>query len=309
MPGSSISVVVPVYRSSQSLPELIERLIRVLDPMDRPYELVLVDDCSPDASWAVLERQRDHHGPRLKIASLTRNQGQHNAVLCGFSIATGDVIVTMDDDLQNPPEELPRLVSAIDKGFDLSIASYEAKQHTRTRNTGGQLIDRLIRRMFALPSAFALTSFRAADGELVGKAQSMTGVYPYVTCMLLANSARPTNVSVRHDPRPYGTSSYTWNRSLSLAANLLFSYSTVPVRGVAALGVVGVLAAVTAGLITLIISLTQSTVPGWASTLLVVTTSNAITLTCLTILAVYVGRMSRSLSGAQQKFTIRELRD
>ena len=308
MPESSISVVVPVYRSSQSLPELIERLIRVLESMDRPYELVLVDDCSPDESWAVLERERDRHGPRLKIASLTRNQGQHNAVLCGFSIATGDVIVTMDDDLQNPPEELPRLVSAIDEGFDLSIASYEAKQHTRARNTSGQLIDRLIRRMFDLPSDFALTSFRAAAGELVGEAQSMMGVYPYVTCMLLTYSARPTNVAVRHDPRRYGSSSYTWNRSLSLAANLLFSYSRAPVRAVAVLGMVGVVAAVTAGLVTLIISLTASTVPGWASTLVVVTASNAITLTCLTILAVYVGRMNRSLSGAQQKFTIRELR-
>jgi polyisoprenyl-phosphate glycosyltransferase len=309
MQGSSISVVIPVYRSAQSLPELIERLIRVLEPMGRPYELVLVDDCSPDESWAVLERERDRHGPRLKIASLTRNRGQHNAVLCGFSIATGDVVVTMDDDLQNPPEELPRLVSAIDEGFDLSIASYETKQHTRARNTGGQLIDRLIRRMFDLPRDFALTSFRAADGELVRKAQSMMGVYPYVTCMLLAYSARPTNVAVRHDPRRYGTSSYTWDRSLSLAANLLFSYSSAPVRGVAVLGVVGVVAAVTAGLVALITALTSSTVPGWASTLVVVTSSNAVTLTCLTILAVYVGRMNRSLSGAQQKFTIRELRD
>jgi polyisoprenyl-phosphate glycosyltransferase len=309
MPGSSISVVVPVYRSAEALPELIERLIHVLEPMARPYELVLIDDCSPDESWAVLERERERHGPRLKIASLTRNQGQHNAVLCGFSIATGDVIVTMDDDLQNPPEELPRLVSAIDEGFDLSIASYESKQHTRTRNTGGQLIDRLIRRIFDLPSDFALTSFRAADGELVAKAQSMMGVYPYVTCMLLTYSARPTNVAVRHDARPYGSSNYNWNRSLSLAANLLFSYSTAPVRGVAVLGIVGVVVAATAGLITLIISLTSDTVPGWASTLLVVTSSNAITLTCLTILAVYVGRTYRSLSGAQQKFTIRELRD
>jgi polyisoprenyl-phosphate glycosyltransferase len=309
MPGSSISVVIPVYRSAESLPELIERLIGVLEPMDRPYELVLVDDHSPDESWAVLERERERHGPRLKIASLTRNQGQHNAVLCGFSIATGDVIVTMDDDLQNPPEELPRLISAIDDGFDLSIGSYEEKRHTRARNTGGQLIDRLIRRMFDLPSDFALTSFRAADGELVRKAQSMMGVYPYVTCMLLTHSARPTNVAVRHDPRRYGSSSYTWNRSLSLAANLLFSYSTAPVRGVAVLGVFGVLVALTAGLVTLIISLTSSTVPGWASTLLVVTSSNAITLTCLTILAVYVGRTNRSVSGAHQKFTIRELRD
>jgi hypothetical protein len=184
-----------------------------------------------------------------------------------------------------------------------------ARQHTRTRNTSGRLIDRLIRRMFGLPPDFALTSFRAAEGALVAKAQSMSGVYPYVTCMLLAHSARPTNVAVRHDPRPYGSSTYSINRSLSLAANLLFSYSTAPARGVALLGVVGVVAAVMAGLVTLIIAVTSPTVPGWVSTLVVVTGSNAITLTCLTILAVYVGRMSRSQSEVQQRFTIRELRD
>jgi len=215
----------------------------------------------------------------------------------------------MDDDLQNPPEELPRLVSAIDDGFDLSVARYDSKRHPRARNVGGQLIDRLIRRMFDLPSDFALTSFRAAAGELVQKAQAMTGVYPYVTCMLLTYSARPTNVAVHHDARPYGSSNYTLGKSLSLSANLLFSYSTAPVRGVALLGIVGVMAAVTAALVTLTIALTSSTVPGWASTLVVVTGSNAITLTCLTILAVYLGRVHRSLSSAQQKFTIRELRD
>jgi glycosyltransferase involved in cell wall biosynthesis len=307
MPDTSISIVVPVYRSSPSLPELVERLIHTLDPLGRPYELVLVDDCSPDDSWAVLERLRTRHGSRVKIASLTRNRGQHNALLCGFSIANGDV--TMDDDLQNPPEEVPRLISAIDEGFDLAIGSYETKQHARSRNAGGQLIDRLILRMFRLPSDFSLTSFRAASGALVRKATEMTGVYPYVTCMLLTNSARPTNVVVRHDARRYGNSNYTMRRSLSLATNLLFSYSTAPVRAVAALGASAVVATTIIAIATLVVAARGNTVPGWASTLLLLATSNAITLTCLTILAVYVGRVSRGLSGAQVRFTIREMHD
>jgi glycosyltransferase involved in cell wall biosynthesis len=309
MPDTSISIVVPVYRSSRSLPELVGRLIHTLDPLGRPYELVLVDDCSPDDSWAVLERLRARHGARVKIASLARNRGQHNALLCGFSIANGDVVVTMDDDLQNPPEEVPRLISAIDEGFDLAIGSYETKQHARSRNASGQLIDRLILRMFSLPSDFSLTSFRAASGELVRKATEMTGVYPYVTCILLTNSARPTNVVVRHDARRYDDSNYTMRRSLSLAANLLFSYSTAPVRAVAALGAGAVVATTIIAIATLVIAIRGNTVPGWASTLLLLATSNAITLTCLTILAVYVGRVSRGLSGAHGRFTIREMHD
>lgn len=306
---SSISIVVPVYASERSLSDLVGRLVATLEPLGRPFELVLIDDCSPDDSWNVLKRLRERHGERVKIASLTRNQGQHNALLCGFSIATGETVVTLDDDLQNPPEEVPRLLDAIDQGYDLAIGSYETKQHAAARNAGGQLIDRLIRHMFALPADFALTSFRAADRALIRESTSMGGVYPYVTCMLLTHSARPTNVAVRHDQREHGSSNYTLQRSLSLAANLLFSYSSLPIRAVAALAALGVVLATIAALIASVIALTGPTVPGWASTLLVVTASNAITLACLTILAIYVGRTSRDLSGANAQFTIRELHE
>jgi hypothetical protein len=309
MPASSISVVVPVYRSARSLPELVSRLVAVLDPLERHYELVLVDDCSPDDSWTVLEGLRAAHGSKLKIASLARNQGQHNAILCGFSISSGDVVVTMDDDLQNPPEELPKLVAAIDAGFDLAIGRYDVKQHTRRRNSGGKAVDRLIRRIFALPSTFALTSFRACSGQLARQATQMTGVYPYVTCMLLSHSARPTNVDVHHDERKYGSSNYTLRRSLSLATNLLFSYSSAPVGAVALLSGVATVIALIVAAVVATIAVADSTVPGWASTLLAVVGSNAITLACLTILAIYVGRVNRHLSGPRVSFTIRTLHE
>jgi len=307
--SASISVVVPVYRAERSLEELVERLRGTLEPLDRSYELVLIDDCSPDESWRLLRELRDRYGRLVKIASLQRNQGQHNALLCGLSMADGDVIVTLDDDLQNPPEEIPKLLEALDQGYDLVIASYDVKRHTATRNAGGQLIDRLIRNMFGLPGDFALTSFRAADAAVIRGANSMGGVYPYVTCMLLAYSSRPANVGVRHDPRKHGRSSYTLSRSLSLAVNLLFSYSSLPIRAVAGLAALGLALATVAAFVTALIALSGPTVPGWASTVLIVTASNAITLACLTILAVYVGRTSRDLSGAHPRFTIREIHD
>lgn len=309
MAGPSVSVVVPVYGSEESLGELVERLFATLEPLGRPFEIILIDDRSPDDSWNVLKAQRERYGERIRIALLTRNQGQHNALLCGFSMATGDVVVTIDDDLQNPPEEIPKLLDAIDHGYDLAIACYEAKQHTAGRNAGGRFIDGLIRRMFELPDDFGLTSFRAADAALIREANSMGGVFPYVTCMLLTHSGRPTNVTVRHDPRKYGSSNYTLQRSLSLAANLLFSYSSLPIRAVAILAAFGVVVATIAAITTAAIALAGPTVPGWASTLLVVTASNAITLTCLTILAIYVGRTNRDLSGTHTRFSIREIND
>src|SRR5262249_16657555 len=105
--ASKISVVVPVYRSQQSLAELVSSLVDLPGAMQRPFEIVLVDDCSPDNSWRELVRLREQFGKVVRPARLLTNSGQHNAILCGFSLVTGDVVVTMDDDLQNPPDQVP----------------------------------------------------------------------------------------------------------------------------------------------------------------------------------------------------------
>src|SRR5437773_6102071 len=127
-PTEKSSVVIPVDRSRESLPILLERLERELRAIGRRYEVVLVDDCSPDDTWTVLKNLKEDR-PWLKIAHLLRNAGQHNAILCGFTIAEGEVVVTMDDDLQNPPEEVHKLIAAIDQGYDLAIAAYDTKRH------------------------------------------------------------------------------------------------------------------------------------------------------------------------------------
>src|SRR5262245_6227229 len=120
-----ISVVIPVYNSATSLHILVAGLVTVLEQMEREFEIIFVDDCSPDNSWEVLKKMKEEHGELLKIAKLSTNRGQHNAIVCGFSIVSGDIVITMDDDLQNPPEEIPKLVEAIDRGYDLAIGSYD----------------------------------------------------------------------------------------------------------------------------------------------------------------------------------------
>jgi len=156
-----ISVVIPVFKSERSLPVLVPRLIAALKEMRRDFEIILVDDCSPDLTWQRLKQLRGEHGSALRLAKLLKNSGQHNAILCGLSLVTGEVVVTMDDDLQNPPEEVPKLVEAIDRGFDLAVGAYDSKKHSGPRNAGGRFIDWLQRRIFGLPRDFQLTSFRA----------------------------------------------------------------------------------------------------------------------------------------------------
>ena len=304
-----VSVVIPVYRSAESLELLIARLRATLLEMGRPFEIILVDDCSPDNSWEVLQSLKAQSPYGLKIVRLLKNSGQHNAILCGFSLVTGDVVITMDDDLQNPPEEIPRLVEAVDRGYDLVIAAYDAKKHSGFRNAGGNLIDNIQRTIFKLPKEFQLTSFRAASRVVVTRAREMGGVYPYITSMLFANAAKYTNVPVRHDARPFGRSNYSLKRSLLLAANLIFSYSSLPLYLIGGLCFASFVFATVFGLFVLVRTLQHgSTVPGWASLAVILSYFNALLQLCLVIMCLYLSRVYQQITRSQVSYAIAEIK-
>jgi len=306
--GSKISVVIPVYRSEQSLGILVPRLIAVFQKIQRELEIILVDDASPDNSWAVLRQLKDEHGKTLKIARLLTNRGQHNAILCGFSLCTADYVVTMDDDLQNPPEEIPKLIEALERGYDLVIGAYDSKKHGTFRNLGGRLIDATIRRIFGLPRGFQLTSFRAAKRVVVASVLQMSAVFPYITCMLLSNSSNYANVAVRHEPRRFGRSNYRLKQSAYLAANLVFSYSSYPLYFVGLLCLAAFLFSTLIGFRTIYRTLVYgAAVPGWASTIVIVSFFNGLILLCLSIFGLYLLRMHQQITRTRVSYTISEL--
>lgn len=305
-----LSVVIPVYRAAESLDELVARLSATLGKDARASEVIFIDDGSPDNSWGVLVGLKKRYPSLLRIARLQKNSGQHNAILCGFSLAEGDVVVTMDDDLQNPPEEIPKLVAEIENGFDLVIGSYFTKQHSAVRNASGGLVDRVIRAIFKLPNDFQLTSFRAARRHVVLNVREMGGVYPYVTTMLLAHTARYANVEVRHEPRKHGASNYNLGRSARLAANLLLSYSSLPVMFVGFVCLGAFAFSLLFGLGVMVRALMQgSSVEGWASTMVVLSFFNALVLMCLFIFSLYLSRMNQQITRSRTIFTIAELHD
>jgi polyisoprenyl-phosphate glycosyltransferase len=308
--NGKISVVIPVYKSEASLETLVSRLLVVLEELGRNFEIILVDDCSPDNSWEVLKKLKKELGKALKIVNLLTNSGQHNAILCGFSLSTGDIIVTMDDDLQNSPEEIPKFVKAIDQGYDLAIGAYDAKKHAGIRNASSSLIDWLIRRIFNLPQDFQLTSFRASKRVVIDNVCRMSGVFPYVTCMLLSHTSKYTNVSIRREPRLSGKSNYNLKRSLGLAANLIINYSPYPLYIVGALCFFAFLFSIGYGTITLYRALVHGTsVPGWTSTVVIIAFFNAVTLLCLFIFGVYISRINQQLTRSRVSYTINELYD
>jgi glycosyltransferase involved in cell wall biosynthesis len=306
----SLSVVIPVYKSAGSLETLIERLLAVLHGMNRTFEIVLVEDCGPDESWEVLKQLKAAYPRHLRITRLLKNSGQHNAILCGFSLCRGEVVVTMDDDLQNPPEEIPKLVAAIESGYDLAIGSYDSKKHNGLRNASGDLIDSVNRKIFGLPRDFRLTSFRAIRAAVVKNACQMGGVFPYVTSMLLSHTSKYVNVPIRHDPRLVGKSNYNFKRSLLLAANLIFSYSTLPVTAVGWLCALAFLFSLGFGTFVFAKVLVHGTsVPGWASTVVIVSFFNALILFSLFIFGLYLSRLNQQVTRSRVSFTISELHD
>jgi len=304
-----ISVVIPVYRSRESLPILVSGLIAQRPRLGAKLEIVMVDDCSPPGTWEVLKTLQAAHPEEVQIARLAKNAGQHNAILYGFQLARGEVVVTMDDDLQNPPEEVAKLVAAIRSGYDVAIASYDRKKHSAARNLGGALIDSVLRHLFHLPRDFQLTSFRAISRPVIDAVNQMGGLFPYVTAMLLANASHQVNIPVRHDARPYGNSNYNFRNSLGLAANLIFSYSSLPVAFVGALCLFCMLVSLGIGTWSLIRGLILGTgVPGWASLMVTLSLMNALILMSLAIFGIYLSRVSRQLAQPKHRFIVAETR-
>jgi polyisoprenyl-phosphate glycosyltransferase len=308
MKVNRVSIVIPVYRSAQAIPELVDRLIKVLQSNYRDFEIILIDDCSPDESWEVLKQLKAQFGAPLKIVHLLFNRGQHNAILCGFSRVTGDVVVTMDDDLQNPPEEIPKLIEAIEKGFDLAIGAYDSKKHSNFRNALGYSVDAVQRHIFALPRDFQLTSFRAAARQVIDQVNQMGGAFPYITCMLFSNAATYTNIPVRHNIRRYGKSSYNFKKGLRLLANLLLSYSNYPLYFVGFLCVAAFLFCTAfAGVTIYDVTVYGKSVPGWASTILILTGFSALILFSLLIVLLYIVRINQQITRTRVNYAIGDL--
>ena len=306
MAGKKISVVVPTYKSAAFIDELVEGILEVFAARQQDCEIILVDDCSPDSTtWPALTRLYGKYPAQLKITRLLKNAGQHNAILCGLEFASGDAIVTMDDDLQHPPEEIPKLLEKLDEGYDLIIGAYDEKRHSGYRNRGGSLVDAIIRYIYRLPPTMKLTSFRAITRSVVEVARKSRNPYPYVTCILLDQASRVANVNVRHAERDQGASSYSLMRSVILATNLLFSYSSIPLyltAGFCLLASLFALAMMCWVLITVFAH--GAGVPGWASAVTILTLFSTFTLASMFVLGIYVARIHHQLSGRRVPFTV-----
>lgn len=231
----SLSVVVPVYNSQETLEPLIARLHPVLASHAAVYEAILVNDGSRDGSWEAASRLAMEH-PWVRAIGLMRNYGQHNALLCGIRAARGEVIVTLDDDLQNPPEEIPRLLALLEEGADVAYGTPAERQHGFLRTLASRITKTALQGAMGAETARKVSAFRAFRTCLRDAFYTYRSPYVCLDVLLTWGSTRFAAVEVRHDPRAAGTSNYTLRRLITHALNMMTGFSTLPLQAASLLG-------------------------------------------------------------------------
>jgi glycosyltransferase involved in cell wall biosynthesis len=224
-----VSVVVPVYNSATTLPVLVQRLETALIALRIPFEVILVNDGSTDTSWQVIEELAQKHR-WVEGMCMMRNYGQHNALLAGLREARHDTVVTMDDDLQHPPEEIHKLLEKLNQGHDVVYGTPEIKQHDIWRNVVSLIMRWTLRSTMGVSIAGDVSAFRALRTD-VRKAFALYHS-PHVSLDVLLSWAttRFASECVRHDQRHHGRSTYSLSKLLSHALSMVTGFSTLPLR-------------------------------------------------------------------------------
>ena len=225
----SISVVIPVYRSEKILPELTRRLHAVLTSIAARWEIILVNDGSPDDSWKVISQLAIQY-PEIVPINLMRNYGQHNALLCGIRAATGAVIVTMDDDLQHPPEEIPKLLAQLGRGVDVVYGIPEQEEHGLLRDLASITTKIALQNVMGAEIARQVCAFRAFRKELTAAFAHYDGYFVSIDVLLTWGTNRFSTVPVRHQARAQGASGYTFKKLLTHAMNMMTGFTTMPLQ-------------------------------------------------------------------------------
>jgi glycosyltransferase involved in cell wall biosynthesis len=225
----SLSVIIPVYNSALSIRQLIDQLAVVLPTLTDQYEIILVEDDSRDNSWEVV-RQLAQDYECVRSLKLMRNFGQHNALLCGIRCAHNEIIVTMDDDLQHPPEEISRLLDKLAEGYDVVYGAPQHEQHNIFRNLASQITKLALQNSMGAQTALNISAFRVFRTAIRDAFAGYQSPFVNMDVLLTWGTTRFAVVRVRHEPRPYGQSNYTFRKLLTHAINMMTGFSTVPLQ-------------------------------------------------------------------------------
>jgi glycosyltransferase involved in cell wall biosynthesis len=231
----SVTVVVPVFNSRATLPELVSRLDAVLPRVASRFEVILVNDGSTDDTFGTIETLQRRH-PWVRGVDLMRNYGQHNAILCGIRLAQGDITVTIDDDLQNPPEEIPRFLEKLAEGYDVVYGTPQDQRHSLWRVLASQMTRLALQQVLGAETARHVSAYRAIRTNLRDAFDGYRSSFVSIDVLLTWGTSRFAAIPVRHDPRPAGISHYTFRKLLKHSLNMVTGFSTAPLQLASLLG-------------------------------------------------------------------------
>jgi len=302
-----VSIVVPVYNEESNLEEFLRRVLAVMDGSGRPYEVILVDDGSRDRSLAILKAQAAARKDVVRVLELSRNFGQHQAILAGFRDITGDVVVTLDADLQNPPEEIPRLLAKYEEGYDVVGGVRRNRQDSWAR----KLASAIVNRVTASITRMKLTDFgcmlRAYSREVVDDINRCDEASTFIPALGQSFARRPTEVEVAHAPRTGGESAYSLYRLVRLNFDLMTGFSSVPIQIFGMLGTVVAAGGIAFGLFLFVRRLiVGAEVEGVFTLFAILFTLLGIAMAGLGIVGEYVGRIYEQVRG-RPRFSVRRV--
>jgi len=290
------SIIIPVYNSELIVENTINKVSDVMSIANKDFEIILINDNSSDNSWNIIAQNASINNNVIAI-NLLKNFGQHSAVYCGLQHASGDYLVTLDDDLQNPPEEILKLIKKIDEGYDLVFAKFEEKKHSLTRRLGSKIIGILNTKIFNKPKGLTLTNFRIFTRAVQERIINYSTSYPYIPGLLLMFSSNVANVTTRHEKREVGSSNYNLIKIMSLVGRLLFNYSSYPLKMLTFLGVfISSLSFIIGGYFLVKSFFMGSNVQGWTSTIVLLSFLNGFLILMVGILGEYVVRLMKQTS-------------
>lgn len=295
-----VSVVVPVYRSEECVEELVRQTHDALGAAGRTYEIILVNDCSPDGSWAKIQEAASAN-ERVKGVNLRCNSGQDNAIMAGLGLARGRFVIIMDDDLQHDPRDMDGLIRELEAGHDVCYARFPRKKQALWKNLGSWLNDKVANIVIGKSSEIYLSPYKVMRQEVAQELVHYDGPFPYVDGLIFRVTANITQVDIEHHDRFAGEGNYNLRKSVSVWMKVATGFSLAPLRLATFLGFTFSSLGLLLALCVIVRKLQSPQAPmGWASTVVAVLVLGGIQLACIGLIGEYVGRVFLHLNRKPQ---------
>ena len=301
-----LSFVIPCYRSADSISQVVHEIIKTVESDARfEYEIICINDCSPDNTYQVL-KQLSQENLKIKVIDLSRNFGQHSAFMAGFNHVTGDIIVCLDDDGQNPPSEMFKLIDKLDEGYDLVSAKYSKKKHSLFRKIGTKISFAMSSYLVGKPKDIDLNSYYVFKRYVLDEVIKYDNPYPFVHGLILRVTRNMANVEIDHKERQSGSSGYNLKKLFGLWMNGFTAFSEKPLRIASIIGCICAGLGFLYGLIIIIRKLLNPEIlVGYSSMMAVILFLCGMIMLFLGLLGEYIGRIYISINNAPQ-YAIRE---